>query len=198
MVIIGAFNQVQTALRWFVDNFSNLADWRATLLRVARFRKAILGMDDLGQAASRIRFAEAEGTSIRIDDLHIASPAGSVVLNESHLDLRPGERVLITSESAEEKALLFRAISGLWPWGSCQITRPPRQSIVFLPMQAFVPPGVLRNAITYPHSAEPADDANIAKTLVDVGLEHLEAKLGNSDRWEWCSSPSDLIVRRRR
>ena len=48
MVIVGAFNQVQTALRWFVDNFSNLADWRATLLRVARFRKAILGMDDLG------------------------------------------------------------------------------------------------------------------------------------------------------
>ncbi len=59
MVIVGAFNQVQTALRWFVDNFSNLADWRATLLRVARFRKAILGMDDLGQAASRINFAEA-------------------------------------------------------------------------------------------------------------------------------------------
>ena len=39
MVIVGAFNQVQNALRWFVDNFSNLADWRATLLRVARFRK---------------------------------------------------------------------------------------------------------------------------------------------------------------
>ncbi len=58
MVIVGAFNQVQTALRWFVDNFSNLADWRATLLRVARFRKAILGMDDLGEAASRIKFAE--------------------------------------------------------------------------------------------------------------------------------------------
>ncbi len=40
MVIVGAFNQVQQALRWFVDNFSSVADWRATLLRVARFRKA--------------------------------------------------------------------------------------------------------------------------------------------------------------
>ena len=59
MVIVGAFNQVQTALRWFVDNFSNLADWRATLLRVARFRKAIMEMDDLGQATSRIQFSVA-------------------------------------------------------------------------------------------------------------------------------------------
>ena len=82
MVIVGAFNQVQTALRWFVDNFSNLADWRATLLRVARFRKAILGMDDLGQAASRINFAEADEPSIKIDDLHVASPAGCVMLSE--------------------------------------------------------------------------------------------------------------------
>ena len=61
MVIVGAFNQVQTALRWFVDNFSNIADWRATLLRVASFRKAILTMDELGQTTSRIQFAEADG-----------------------------------------------------------------------------------------------------------------------------------------
>ena len=76
MVIVGAFNQVQNALRWFVDNFSNLADWRATLLRVARFRKAIMNMDDLGQAKSRIDFAETREPSITIDDLHVASPDG--------------------------------------------------------------------------------------------------------------------------
>ena len=64
MVIVGAFNQVQTALRWFVDNFSNLADWRATLMRVARFRKAILGMDDLGEASSHFEFNEADDALI--------------------------------------------------------------------------------------------------------------------------------------
>src|SRR5208337_1121284 len=54
-------NQVQQSLRWFVDNFSSIADWRATLLRVASFRKAIVPMDELGQTASRISFAETEG-----------------------------------------------------------------------------------------------------------------------------------------
>src|SRR5271163_4242069 len=91
MVIVGAFNQVQTALRWFVDNFSNLADWRATLLRVARFRKAILGMDDLGQAASRINFAEADEPSIKIDDLRVSSPVGCVMLSEPHANMNSSE-----------------------------------------------------------------------------------------------------------
>jgi putative ATP-binding cassette transporter len=54
MVIVGAFNQVQQALRWFVDNFSAIADWRATLLRVASFRKTLLTMDVLGSTTSRI------------------------------------------------------------------------------------------------------------------------------------------------
>ena len=43
MMAAGAFNQVQSSLRWFVDNFSTIADWRATLLRVASFRRALMG-----------------------------------------------------------------------------------------------------------------------------------------------------------
>jgi putative ATP-binding cassette transporter len=55
VMVVGAFNQVQQSLRWFVDNFSSIADWRATLMRVASFQKAIV---DLGQPAVRINFAE--------------------------------------------------------------------------------------------------------------------------------------------
>lgn len=45
MMAVGAFNQVQQSLRWFVDNFSTIADWRATLLRVAELRRALLICD---------------------------------------------------------------------------------------------------------------------------------------------------------
>jgi putative ATP-binding cassette transporter len=45
MMAAGAFNQVQSSLRWFVDNFSTIADWRATVLRVADFRRAIVDCD---------------------------------------------------------------------------------------------------------------------------------------------------------
>jgi len=184
MMVVGAFNQVQSSLRWFVDNFSNIADWRATLFRVATFRKAIVTMDELGQTASRIDFAEAEGGSIRIDDLHVASPGGCVTLSEAHANLDPGERVLITGDNGEQKALLFRAMGGLWPWGSGRITAPRRRSIMFMPVRAYVPPGALGDAVAYPDSADFYEGAAIAKALVDVGLERLEPLLDTVGRWD--------------
>jgi putative ATP-binding cassette transporter len=184
MMLVGAFNQVQTSLRWFVDNFSSIADWRATLLRVASFRKTILTMDKLGLTASRIAFDGGDGSSIRIDDLHVATPAGCVMLSQPHLELKPGEHVLIVGESGAGKTLLFRAIVGLWPWGSGQITRPAGQSIAFIPTHAYIPPGVLRSSITYPRAADAANDAAIARALAGVGLDRLKPMLGKAGRWD--------------
>jgi putative ATP-binding cassette transporter len=42
MVVVGAFYQVNQSLRWFVDNFALLAEWRAALFRVIRFREVLL------------------------------------------------------------------------------------------------------------------------------------------------------------
>ncbi|TSD83668.1 ABC transporter ATP-binding protein/permease [Mycobacterium sp. KBS0706] len=44
MMVIGAFNQVQNALRWFVDNVDKIADWRARLQRVSSFRESLLAL----------------------------------------------------------------------------------------------------------------------------------------------------------
>jgi len=52
MMAVGAFNQVQLSLRWYVDNFSTIADWRATLLRVAEFRRALIECDALDHVHS--------------------------------------------------------------------------------------------------------------------------------------------------
>jgi vitamin B12/bleomycin/antimicrobial peptide transport system ATP-binding/permease protein len=184
MVIVGAFNQVQQSLRWFVDNFTNIADWRATLLRVASFRITILTMDELGRTSSRITFDESEDQSIRIDELHVAAPAGCIKLSEPHAELKPGERIHIVGENGEEKSLLFRAVGGLWPWGSGRITRPSRDALMFLPVRAYVPPGELRAAVTYPHSTDVYEMAVINKAFADVGLEHLQPLLDTTDRWD--------------
>ena len=113
MMASGAFVQVQSSLRWFVDNFSTLADWRATLLRVASFRRALLACDELHEVGSRIEYAEGEPGKIVIDRLEISSPAGKARLAESHVEVKAGERVLIVGESGAERTLLFRALAGL-------------------------------------------------------------------------------------
>ena len=69
MMLVGAFNQVQQSLRWFVDNFPSIADWRATLLRVASFRNTLSTMP------GQIEVAETADGCIRMDDLAIAAPS---------------------------------------------------------------------------------------------------------------------------
>ena len=34
MMVVGGFNQVQNALRWFIDQYPSIAEWEAVLLRV--------------------------------------------------------------------------------------------------------------------------------------------------------------------
>ena len=41
MVVVGGFYQVNQSLRWFVDNFALLAEWRAALSRVIKFREVL-------------------------------------------------------------------------------------------------------------------------------------------------------------
>jgi putative ATP-binding cassette transporter len=184
MVIVGAFNQVQTSLRWFVDNFSSLADWRATRRRVASFHRALSIMDELGQSASRVDLEEIQGDTIRIDDLCIAAPEEAIRLSEPHVELKPGERALVVGEHGAARALLLRVIIGIWPWGRGRITRPPRQSMMFLPERAYVPPGTLQEALAYPSSARDYGAAAISGALAAVGLEHLLPSLNTIDRWD--------------
>jgi putative ATP-binding cassette transporter len=184
MVAVGAFNQVQTCLRWFVDNFSILADWRATRRRVTSFQTAVATMDGLGPAVDRIDLEETENRSIRIDDLCIAGADSSIRLSEAHVEVSPGERTLIVGERGQGGAFLLNAIIGIWPWGRGRITRPPRQSMMFLPARAYVPPGTLRAALAYPHAADDYDDAAMTGALAEVGLERLRPLLDTTDRWD--------------
>jgi vitamin B12/bleomycin/antimicrobial peptide transport system ATP-binding/permease protein len=52
MMVAAAFCQVQTSLRWFIDNFGLIADWRATLLRIAEFRAALIGLTEVERIIS--------------------------------------------------------------------------------------------------------------------------------------------------
>ena len=117
MMVVGAFIQVQQALRWFIDNFSTIADWRATLLRIASFRETVITMDRLGATDNRIEFVESVGDTITFQNLEIATSKGRIALDAKHVEIFPGERVLIVGDSGSGKTILFRAIAGLWPWG---------------------------------------------------------------------------------
>ena len=184
MLASGAFIQVQSSLRWFVDNFSTIADWRATLLRVASFRRAVIDTDVLHDIESRIAQVSGDPGKISIDDLEIASPAGATMLEERKVEIKAGERVLIVGESGTGKTLLFRALAGLWPWGAGRVARPRGEELLCLPRTPYLPPGTLREVLAYPSATETFGAAAYVNALVRLKLDRLEPLLDVSRRWD--------------
>jgi putative ATP-binding cassette transporter len=184
MMASGAFMQVQSSLRWFVDNFSTLADWRATLLRVANFRRAVITSDVLHDTTGRIEFIEGKPGVLTLDNIAIASPAGGVKLKEPHAEIQAQERVLVVGQSGTGKTLLFRALAGLWPWGSGRVTRPDGESMLFMPRTQYFPPGTLREVLAYPTTVNDFTDEACLHALERLGLERLGPMLDAPGRWD--------------
>ena len=184
MLASGAFMQVQSSLRWFVDNFSTIADWRATLLRVAGFRRAVIETDVMHDVEDRISYVAGKAGEFNVNDLQICSPSGSTMLQEQKVQIKGGERVLIVGESGTGKTLLFRALAGLWPWGSGTVTHPADEEMLYVPRTPYFPPGTLREVLAYPKSTSKFESKACADALARVGLERLTPLLDSTQRWD--------------
>ena len=194
MMAAGAFTQAQSSLRWFIDNFSVLADWRATLLRVANFRQALIANDEPRAFASRIEYTEGEPGCITLDDLAIVSNANADVLKETHVVLKSGERALVLGEPGTGKTQLFRALAGLWPWGSGRVGRPRGEQIFYLPRGTpYVPRGTLREILAYPLKADSFGTEMFTRALFRLGLERLAPLLDETHRWDWELSQDEQL-----
>jgi putative ATP-binding cassette transporter len=186
MMAAGAFTQAQSSLRWFIDNFSAIADWRATLHRVASFRQALTTIGEPEGLESRIEYAEGDPGQIRIDDLKIISSANADMLAETQVLVQSGERVSILGAPGTGKTQLFRALAGLWPWGTGQVTRPRGEQIFYLPRGVpYLPRGTLRELLAYPLKAERFDTTAFQRALSRFGLDRLSPFLDENRRWDW-------------
>ena len=191
MMAAGAFNQVQQALRWFVDNFSTIADWRATLLRVASFRLALVEMDKLGDETGHIELVPTADDRLVFDEIGIASPASCTRLSEKHVMINPGERVLIIGKRRGGKTSFFSAIAGVWPWGDGRILLPPTQTMMFISQQDYIPPGTLRGALAYRSKPSHFTSEDYMAALERMELAHLSPDLDRDARWERELPPED-------
>ena len=59
-------------MKWFVDNLAQIADWRATLLRVVAFRTALPAVEAVGTETSHIEIVETTSERLVLEHLEIA------------------------------------------------------------------------------------------------------------------------------
>jgi putative ATP-binding cassette transporter len=186
MQIAGAFQQVQIALSWFVDNFGRIAEWRSAVQRILALQEAIEDLDDLARdpEQSTLTMTEGDGSKLAFKGVQVAFSDGSVVIGDASAEILPGEGVLISGESGTGKSTLLRAIGGVWPWGSGEIILPPRAKMMFMPQRPYLPLGTLRSALSYPYPPADFDEASMQDALAKVGLEHLSERLAEDERWD--------------
>lgn len=185
MMAAAAFTQAQSSLRWFVDNFSIIADWRATLLRVTDLRRMLASDLEPQASGSRIAYEQSRDDTLALEAIEVRSWSGHDRLDVPELVVRPGQCVLILGTPGTEKTLLFRALAGLWPWGSGTLRRPAGEAVHFMPRGTpYIPRGTLAEVLSY--AMEPATYPREAMVtaLESVGLQRLATLLDRTARWE--------------
>ncbi len=189
MQISSAFGQVQESLSWFISNYSRLASWQATTLRLTGFQDQMLAVShhDASALTHANTSIEHSVNSIDTPPLTISLPNGTVLLHNTRLQVQAGDTVLVRGPSGCGKSTLFRTLAGIWPHvtteDAAQLPIALPDHTVFMPQRPYFPQGSLRQALAYPSPAELFDDAQLKQVLHDSLLPHLADQLDTQGQW---------------
>lgn len=178
-----AFGQVQRALSWFVTAYGEIAQWRATLERLVTFHEALETARGEGGAGDGITRRAGQAPALALREATLRLPDGEILLRDAGLTLRAGEHTLLTGPSGIGKSTVFRALSGIWPFGTGQVEVPTGARLLFLPQQPYLPIGTLRDAVAYPAGSAGFSDEALQAALRDCLLPQLAPRLDERDHW---------------
>jgi len=182
---VQAFQHMVSALSWPVDNMAQIAKWRTSVERVLGLMNALdhleRGISDLN--SHQIHVNEAHVSALKFNNVRLEGQEGEQLSSVVNHQIKAGEHVLI-ADQANNGAKLFKAIAGLWPWGSGQIEVPAGESTFFMPPKPYLPAKSLFEAICYPKTKAAFDLAEVEKKLEQVGQKALIHQLNRVDAWE--------------
>jgi putative ATP-binding cassette transporter len=177
--ISGVFGQVQGALSWFVGAYSSLVSYRATVARLYGFQEAVMAARAASLAGPQVN---QSGSALSFQNLTLSLPDGRKLVDDATLTLPPGQPVILTGPSGAGKSTLFRAIAGIWPYGTGTITRPTGTAL-FLPQRPYFPLGTLKRAVVYPGLESEITDDIVIAALNAVELPNLTSRMHETETW---------------
>lgn len=180
MQTISAFGRVQDALSYFVESYGSIAQYVAVIRRLGGFAGH---MEEAEALAPSFDFTKNTSNALQLWQMDIALPDGRQLAEKLSIAVPAGKRLLISGGSGAGKSTLLRAIAGIWPYGTGEISLPTGWRTMFLPQRPYLPLGSLRRAIYYPQPVPENIDDNLTGLLERFGLQNLAGQLDAVDDW---------------
>lgn len=179
-----AFGQVQESLSFFVTAYRTIAEWRAIVARLDGFEMSVGTASNLPAHEATIELNAAGGSrKIDLEKLCVYLPNGTPLVAADSFAIQAPERVLVTGPSGSGKSTLFRAIAGIWPFGTGTIAIPAQAKLMMLPQRPYFPVGALGDAVIYPAAPGAFQATRIRDALIAVGLPDLAERLNEDGHW---------------
>jgi putative ATP-binding cassette transporter len=179
-----AFSNVNSSMNFFVNQYTGLAAFSATIQRLTSFEEAFARARADEERKPRIEIAAGDGPILSIPNLDLKLPDGRALAHIGDLALIPQESTLVLGPSGIGKSTLFRAIAGIWSFGKGEIHQPAYAKLMLLPQRPYIPIGPLREALAYPAASSNFSDQQLRDALIKVGLPTLADRLDDGDNWQ--------------
>jgi putative ATP-binding cassette transporter len=183
MQTANAFGQVQNALSVFITIYRSLAEWRAIIARLDGFDHAIANARAAAVTPPVIEVTPTDGAAVTFKDLAVRLPQGTPLLTATDLSIAAGDKILVTGPSGSGKSTLFRAVAGIWPFGSGTVTVPKGSKVMMLPQKPYFPIAPLADAVAYPAAPGTFQAGQIAELIAAAGLPALAARIEEEAHW---------------
>ncbi|HKT94388.1 MAG TPA: ABC transporter ATP-binding protein/permease [Paraburkholderia sp.] len=196
MQISQAFGTVSDSFSWFINSYSTLVEWRATVNRLREFVRVVHSprlKESVSPATEHggINLHFVDSNELATEHLKLSLPNGMPLSEVRDIAIKPGSRWLVRGPSGAGKSTLIRALAGLWPFGEGSIDAPVDARMMFIPQQSYLPIGTLKAALTYPSPADDYSDEDCREALRACRLEEYADRLGESAHWTRVLSPGE-------
>ncbi len=188
---LSAFRQIQDALSFIVNSYTIIAEWQAVMRRLLTFLNHMCEVEKSVLEGDHFQYSSTPDNKISIKNTTILTPDKEVLLAGINEEMVHGEHYWIKGHSGIGKSTLVRAMAGVWPFGSGEITLPAHKNIMYIPQRSYMPIGSLREALLFPDHLSVSDET-IIQLLQACDLPQLSTHLDYVTMWSEHLSPGEL------